>query len=256
MKVILTDRVRALGNVGELVNVSPGYARNFLLPRDLAVVADEKNTKVIEAQQRRLNKKIEEQKQLAVDLQKKVEGIELTVTKRVGGTGKLFGTVTTNEISTLLEKEGIDVERRLLSLPLPIKSLGTYDVDAKLFSGVSATFKINVLIDEKQRQYITFDAFFANTMFHEVAHGLGIKNTINDKGTVRTALKEGDDVNVKIFTVDKKNRTVSLSIKAQEEHTEAELTREYAKKSSDAAPNTTLGDLLKGQMDADDKNDA
>jgi len=150
MKVILTERVKSLGSVGEIVNVSAGYARNFLLPEEKAVIADEGNQSQLKHQERRLAKKVGEQKSGAVELQGKVEGLTLNLVKKVGASGKLFGTVTTNEISKELEKQGLDVERRLLVLENPIKAVGTFDVKAKLFKDVEANFKVKVDVDPKQ----------------------------------------------------------------------------------------------------------
>ena len=150
MKVILTERVKSLGSVGEIVNVSAGYARNFLLPEQKAVIADEGNQNQLKHEQRRLAKKVGEQKNGAVELKGKVDGLTLNLVKKVGASGKLFGTVTTNEISKELEKQGLDVERRLLILETPIKAVGTFDVKAKLFTDVEANFKVKVDVDPKQ----------------------------------------------------------------------------------------------------------
>ena len=136
MKVILTDRVKTLGNVGEIVNVSQGYARNYLIPNKLALLADEGNTKQMEDYQKMLSKKVEEEKKAAQDLAKQLEGKTITVTKKVGGNGRLFGTVTSSELSKELEKQGVVVEKRLINVDDPIKTLGDFEVKAQLFQGV------------------------------------------------------------------------------------------------------------------------
>lgn len=150
MKVILTDRVKTLGNVGEIVNVSQGYARNYLIPKKLALLADEGNTKQMEDYQKMLSKKVEEEKKAAQDLAKQLEGKTITVTKKVGGNGRLFGTVTSSELSKELEKQGVVVEKRLINVDDPIKTLGDFEVKAQLFQGVEATFKVKVEMDPKQ----------------------------------------------------------------------------------------------------------
>ncbi|MBC76439.1 MAG: 50S ribosomal protein L9 [Halobacteriovoraceae bacterium] len=150
MKVILTDRVKTLGNVGEIVNVSQGYARNYLIPNKLALLADEGNTKQMEDYQKMLSKKVEEEKKAAQDLAKQLEGKTITVTKKVGGNGRLFGTVTSSELSKELEKQGVVVEKRLINVDDPIKTLGDFEVKAQLFQGVEATFKVKVEMDPKQ----------------------------------------------------------------------------------------------------------
>lgn len=152
MKVILTEKVKSLGNVGEIVNVSSGYGRNYLIPNQMAVLADESNKAQAEHYKKSLAKKVEEQKQAAMDLKGKVDGVSLELVKRVGAGGKLFGTVTTVELSKILGEQGLDVERRHITLSAPIKALGSYEATAKLFSGVEATFKVNVVIDPAQAE--------------------------------------------------------------------------------------------------------
>lgn len=152
MKVILKEKVPTLGNIGEIVNVSAGHARNYLVPNGLAMVADEGNKKQLVAQQKSLAKKIKSQKDAALDLKKKVEGITLELIKKVGASGKLFGTVTSAELSKELEAKGIHVERRLIHLESPIKGLGVFNAKAKIFQDVEATFKVKVAIDPKQAE--------------------------------------------------------------------------------------------------------
>lgn len=152
MKVILTERVPALGNIGEIVNVSAGHARNFLVPNGLAMVADDSNKKLLAAQQKSLGKKIQAQKDAANEVKKKVEGMTIELVKKVGASGKLFGTVTNAELSKELENRGVVVERRLIHLAAPIKGLGTFDAKAKIFQDVEANFKVKVVIDPKQAE--------------------------------------------------------------------------------------------------------
>lgn len=147
MKVILVEKVKALGTIGEIVNVSAGFARNFLFPRKLALLADEKNSNVLKDKQKALGKKVAAEKATAEAVKKKLEGLTVELIKKVGANGRLFGAVTTSEIAKELEKQGIHVERRLLTVDGSIKSLGTYDVKAKLFNDVTATFKLKVAID-------------------------------------------------------------------------------------------------------------
>jgi len=150
MKVILTERVKALGNVGEIVNVSAGHARNFLLPSGFAVLADEGNKKALDNQKRALNKKIEEQKNEANTLKSKLDSVKIDLVKKVGASGRLFGTVTSADLSKELEKLGYDVERRVIHVDTPIKAIGSYKVRAKLFTGIEASFEVKVQMDPKQ----------------------------------------------------------------------------------------------------------
>ncbi|MEI8347854.1 MAG: 50S ribosomal protein L9 [Pseudomonadota bacterium] len=150
MKVILTERVPTLGNIGEIVKVSPGHARNFLFPRHLAVLADASNQKQLDNQKRRLSKKIDAQRKLAVDIQTKIAAITIDLTKKVGANGKLFGSVTNQELASELENRGIKVDRRQIISETAIKSTGTYTIKVKLFTDVEAQFKVKVSMDPKQ----------------------------------------------------------------------------------------------------------
>ncbi len=152
MKVILTENVKSLGNVGEIVNVTPGFARNSLIPAKKAILADDSNKKQMADMEKMLAKKVAEQKAEADAAAKKLSGITVTLVKKVGGNGSLFGTVTNTELARELEKEGITIERRMITIDTPIKVLGTYDITAKLFKGVEATFKVKVEIDPKQAE--------------------------------------------------------------------------------------------------------
>jgi len=147
MKVILTEKVKSLGTIGEIVNVSAGFARNFLFPKKFAILADDKNSNVLKDKQKALAKKVAVEKDAAVALKKKLEGITVELIKKVGTNGRLFGAVTSQDIVKELEKQGVVLERRLVQVEGSIKSLGTYDVKAKLFSDVTATFKLKVAID-------------------------------------------------------------------------------------------------------------
>jgi large subunit ribosomal protein L9 len=152
MKVILTEKVSTLGNVGEVVNVSAGYARNCLIPGMKAVVADEGNKAQMNHYNKMLGKKVEEQKSEALATKKKLDGLSLDFIKKAGSNGRLFGTVTTVELSKELEAKGVTVERRVLSVAVPIKTLGSYVVTAKLFEGIEAEFNVKVEMDPKQAE--------------------------------------------------------------------------------------------------------
>lgn len=147
MKVILTEKVKALGTIGEIVNVSAGFARNFLFPKKLAMLADDKNSNIVKDKQKALGKKIAAEKDAALAVKKKLDGMTVELIKKVGANGRLFGAVTSNDIAKELEKQGVNVERRLITVDGSIKSLGTYDAKAKLFHDVVANFKIKVSMD-------------------------------------------------------------------------------------------------------------
>lgn len=152
MKVILTENVKTVGAVGEIVNVSQGFARNYLIPNRLGMLADESNTKQMGDYQKMLSKKVAEEKKVAEDTAKKLNGLTLELIKKVGGNGRLFGTVTNTELSAELEKKGISVERRLIVIETPIKTTGSFEVKAKLFSGVEANFNVKVDMSAQQAE--------------------------------------------------------------------------------------------------------
>ncbi|EQC45658.1 50S ribosomal protein L9 [Bacteriovorax sp. Seq25_V] len=152
MKVILKEKVKTLGNVGQTVNVSAGHARNFLIPNGLAVLADESNKAQTEHMSKILAAKVAEEKKVAQDLAKKVDGVAIEMIKRVGNGGKLFGSVTTQDLTAELSKLGYDVERKALTLDKPIKGLGVYNVKAKLFKEVEANFTVTVKMDPAQEE--------------------------------------------------------------------------------------------------------
>ena len=150
MKVILTEKVPKLGNVGEMVKVSVGHARNYLLPNRLAVIASDSNKSELENNKRSLQKKIQAEKDLAIGIKEKLDGMKVEVSKKVGGSGKLFGTVTTQEIASILSGKGVEIEKRLIAIEKPIKGLGLFDIKAKLFSDVESIFQVSVTMDPEQ----------------------------------------------------------------------------------------------------------
>lgn len=152
MKVILTERVPTLGNIGEIVNVSAGHARNFLIPKKMAVVADESNKRTQTHLEKMLAKKVEAAKKAAEEIKGQLDKVELELVKKVGANGNLFGTVTTQELSKLLADKGLEVARRVITLANPIKTPGDFEATAKLFKDVEATFKIKVTMDPKQAE--------------------------------------------------------------------------------------------------------
>jgi len=154
MKVILTEKVKSLGGIGEIVNVSEGHGRNYLIPNKLAKLADESNKKQIADYNKMLAKKVAAEKSEAEAVAKKLNGLTINLIKKVGGTGRLFGTVTNSELSKELEAKDIHVERRLLVVETAIKSLGTFEVKAKLFTGVEATFNVKIEMSAEQAEEI------------------------------------------------------------------------------------------------------
>lgn len=148
MLVILRENVSNLGRIGDVVKVSDGYARNYLLPRNMVVAADEKNIAEIEHHKRALEKKRLAHKGAAEELAKKLTDYSCTLARKVGEQDKLFGSVTTGDIADALRSAGFSVEKGSILLPQPIKSLGVHPVTVKLDSDVSATVKVWVVKEE------------------------------------------------------------------------------------------------------------
>ena len=145
MKVILRENVDNLGKTGDIVRVSDGYARNFLLPRKLVMIAEETNVRAIEHAKRELSKKRERETKEATEIAKKLEAFSCTISCKVGENEKLFGSVTTADISAALKKGGFDVDRRKIQLDEPIKQLGVVTVPVKLAFDVAAQLKVWVV---------------------------------------------------------------------------------------------------------------
>lgn len=144
MKLILKENIETLGGIGDIVKVAPGYARNFLLPKGLAVEATEKNAKQLEHHKRQLaykkNKAIESARILAG----KLEALSIVLTHKAGEEGKLYGAVTNIEIAAALKEKGFDIDRKVINLHDPIKHLGDYTVSTKIHPEVSANIKVTV----------------------------------------------------------------------------------------------------------------
>ncbi|MFL5815114.1 MAG: 50S ribosomal protein L9 [Bdellovibrionia bacterium] len=148
MLVILKENVENLGRIGDVVNVTDGYARNFLLPRNLVVAADAKNIEAIEHHKRSLEKKRMAAKASAQELAKKLADYSCTLSRKVGEGDKLFGSVSTADIAEVLKKAGFPVERREIQLEHPIKTLGVHPVTIQLDAEVATTLKVWVVKEE------------------------------------------------------------------------------------------------------------
>lgn len=144
VQVILNGDVANLGRTGDVVKVRAGYARNFLLPRGLAVEANPNNLRAFEHQKRVAMAKREVNRSQSLSVKARIEAISLKIAARAGEEGKLFGSVTNIDIERALRERGVDVERRKILLPEPIKQLGEFSVAVKLDSEVEATLRITV----------------------------------------------------------------------------------------------------------------
>lgn len=144
VEVILRDDVPNLGRIGDVVRVKAGYARNYLLPRGLALEASSKNLRALEHQKRLIAAQADRDRKTAEGQAKQVEGLELRVQARAGEEGRLFGSVTNIDVERLLAARGVTVDRRRIQLDEPIKQLGTYPVVVQVGRDVRATVQVVV----------------------------------------------------------------------------------------------------------------
>jgi large subunit ribosomal protein L9 len=145
MKVILKEDVKNLGAMGQIVDVSVGYIRNFLSPRGLAVEANVKNIKSLEHQKRIIQEKAKKIKNQAQDLSAKISAMTLVIKTKSGEEGKLFGSVTSMDIAEALKNEGIEIDKKKIDIEEPIKRLGVYTVSLKLHSEIPTQVNVQVV---------------------------------------------------------------------------------------------------------------
>ena len=144
MEVILREDVPHLGTIGDIVKVRPGYARNYLLPRGLATVADKRNVRVLEHERRVVEDKRRRAVSTAESLAQKLSAARIVITARAGEEGKLFGSVTNIDIERALAEQNLAVERRRIRLAEPIKSLGEHKVPLALSAGIACELTVVV----------------------------------------------------------------------------------------------------------------
>jgi large subunit ribosomal protein L9 len=148
MDIILTENVKGLGTIGDVVKVKPGYGRNYLVPQGLAVEASDRNINEMEHHKRQLTHKAQKLSKEAADIKARIEAVECSFAHKASEEGKLFGSVTSMEIAEGLAAHGIEIDRRKILLDQPIKELGIHEVEIKLNAGVNATIKVNVVSAE------------------------------------------------------------------------------------------------------------
>ncbi len=145
MDVILREHIDNLGRRGEIVKVADGYARNYLLPRKLALAATEGNKKQIERERAKFDAKEAEEKKVADAVAARMANVVVEIARKVGETAALYGSVTAADIAAALGAQGFEVDRRKLQLAEPIKQLGEFDVPLRLHRDVTATVKVKVI---------------------------------------------------------------------------------------------------------------
>jgi large subunit ribosomal protein L9 len=150
MEVILREHVDNLGRRGEVVKVADGYARNYLLPRNLALPATEGNRRQIERERVKFDAREADERRSAEAIAERLAAVEVVIARRVGETDALYGSVTAADIAEALAAKGLDVDRRKLQLGDPLKKIGDFDVPVKLHRDVAASVKVKVVAEGAQ----------------------------------------------------------------------------------------------------------
>ncbi|MEI6609718.1 MAG: 50S ribosomal protein L9 [Deltaproteobacteria bacterium] len=144
MKVILKQNVPSLGKAGDLIKVNDGYARNLLIPKGLAIEANEKNIKTLQHEKNNILQKTQKEHKTAEDLALALAKVTLTLSRKVGDQDKIFGSVTTKDIESALKDKGYEIDRKMIVHDEQIKSLGEFKIKIKLLSGVDTELKLIV----------------------------------------------------------------------------------------------------------------
>ncbi len=145
MKVILKEDVPHLGEPGAIVKVKPGFARNYLIPQGLAAIASSRNIKMMEHNLKKIQRQIDAAKEEAGKVKAELEKLEITISKPAGEQEKLFGSVTTRDIAAALAGEGVTIDRKRIVIAEPIKALGVYTIQVKLYGGELSDLKVWVV---------------------------------------------------------------------------------------------------------------
>lgn len=148
MKIILTQDIHELGLEGDIVDVAKGYARNYLIPKGIAMEATEQNMKLLQTKRKKIEAKRLHAKEEAEKVREKLAEMVITISQKVGEEEKLYGSVTSMDIAAHLEKEGVAIDRRKIVLDRPIKMLGEYEVPIKLYPEVTGNIKVVVTAEE------------------------------------------------------------------------------------------------------------
>ena len=146
MKVILTQDIKGVGKKDEIINTNDGYARNFLLPRKMAVEANSQNMSLLQGRKDSANFKKEQEKENALKIQDKLSKIMLKIKVKAGGNGKIFGSITSKEIATELKNQySIEIDKKKILLKDSIKEIGVFNIEIKLYEGIIGKLKIQII---------------------------------------------------------------------------------------------------------------
>jgi large subunit ribosomal protein L9 len=148
MKVILKEDIPKLGRMGETVEVAPGYGRNYLIPQGKAALATSRNLKALEHERRLIHRKAELVRTDAEGLAERIGGVTLSLTRKVVDEDKLYGSVSVSDIAQALEEAGVAVERKMIKLDEPIKTLGEHQIPIKVHTDVTAEITLQIVKEE------------------------------------------------------------------------------------------------------------
>ena len=147
MKVILTQDIKGVGKKDEVINANDGYARNFLLPRKLAVEANAQNMSLLQGRKDSANFKKEQEKESALNIQEKLSKIVLKIKVKAGENGKIFGSITSKEIATELKNQcALEIDKKKILLKDSIKEIGIFNIEIKLYGGIIGKLKVHIIV--------------------------------------------------------------------------------------------------------------
>lgn len=184
MKVILRADVENLGSLGDVVNVKPGYGRNYLLPQGMAMIASPGNMKVFEHERKKLQARMDALRAEALGLQGRLEKLEIVIPMHVGENGKLYGSVTSSIIGEAIAAMGIDVDRRRILMDAPIRALGEHPIRIRLHADVVAVVPVKVISDQP---HIEEDPEEAKEISEEAKAALAVDEALREADAARVA---------------------------------------------------------------------
>lgn len=147
MKIILKETIESLGIIGSEVQVADGYARNYLLPQGKAVVDTPQNRKVLELERAKVELQIAKERELAEQMAKRLEGVICKLSAKVSEEGRLYGSITIHDIIQALDSQGIKVEKRMVLMPEPIKTTGSFRIPVRVYKGVKPEIIVEVVAE-------------------------------------------------------------------------------------------------------------
>ncbi len=149
MEVILIEDIAELGRIGDVVRVKNGYARNYLIPKRMAIQATTRNLKRLQHEKQLVQHRSQQAQQRALMLKDKISSLNCVIKKASGETGKLFGSVTNMDIESFLKEQGLDIDKKQIQLDEPIKTVGNFEIPIRLIEGIVATLKVEVEAEGK-----------------------------------------------------------------------------------------------------------